>query len=506
MAEKIVELKQFKGLNDYATENDPTVTRSLNAVFTKQGRIIGASGLQKYDGISAAADATIIKLMPFYTANLASTLYRMLPTKVEQHSLATHSWVDVTGTALNGFSYTRPQYVVHKDTLCFVNEGLDRPRKLIGSGNSADLANSTAPQAKVIWQAWGFLFLGNVSLDDGITFDPRGAIYSPEFDDNWDLCSGNTLAFNETNGELVVAAPVGTVVVIGKSDALMRLEFIGGAERFLQDRIPHSQGVLAPASFKVLDDLAVAAFLATDNRLQFCTGTKVDTVPAYVQRKLDETMDPVNAPWAIGEVYPDKDIYSLFYMAKGDDGIHNQISLNFRTGEFNHRIYPSHTFTTAALIRRGTQNRFLLATDTTVYEEASSFPTDDGAVIDRYYDVDWNDLGLSGEKYFKGVEFSVVKKPGGRVVISVAADDSDIFYYEKFYRLKNLGGDGGYSRIVYRIDPGLRGSRHKIRIRLLHDETGDAVEIIPPMRIAYEPLSQNEASKFNIARTPNTIG
>lgn len=506
MAEKMVEIRSFKGINDYAIpENDPSVTRSLNAVYTKQGRIIGAPGIELFDNIKTAAASTIIALMPFYTSNLATTLYRMLPAAVQQYSVASHSWTDVTGTALNGFSYTLPQFVVHKDTLCFINEGLNRPRKLTGSGNSADLAASTAPHSKMIFQAWGFLFLGNVSTDGGTTFDPRGILYSDDFDNNWDLCNGNTLTFNETNGGLVVAAPVGEVVVIGKSDAIMRLEFVGGQVRFNQFRIPHSQGVLSPRSFQDLRDLGIVVFLATDNRLQFCSGYKVDTVPAYVQKKLDDTMDPENAQWSMGAVYPDKDTYSLFYQSNDSDGIGNQILMNFRTGEFAHREYPGYTFTAMALARRGTSNKFYMATDALVYEESNDFPTDNGIRIDRYYDIDWNNYGINGEKYLKGVEFACVKKTGGRISVSVAADDNDTFLYEKFYTIKDLPGKpSSYARIVYRIDPGLRGSRHKIRIRLFHDETGAPVEIIPPMKISVQPLSSDETSNYNIARAPET--
>ena len=103
------------------------------------------------------------------------------------------------------------------------------------------------------------------------------------------------------------------------------------------------------------------------------------------------------------------------------------------------------------------------------------------------------------------MEFSTLKKPGGRVAVSVAVDDKDEFYFEKFFTLKNMPGSGDYARVVYRIDPGLRGTRHKIRLRLFHDETGNAVEIAPPMKIFYEPISENESTR-NIARAPDTRG
>src|SRR5690242_14173076 len=95
MAERTVTIRQFKGLNDYAIpENDPSYTRSLNATYTKNGRIFGAPGLVKFDGISTAAASSIIAVMPFYTSNLATTLYRMLPTAIQQYAIASHSWTD----------------------------------------------------------------------------------------------------------------------------------------------------------------------------------------------------------------------------------------------------------------------------------------------------------------------------------------------------------------------------------------------------------------------------
>lgn len=505
MAERTVSIGQFRGLNDYAVpEADASVTRSLNAVFTKNGRIIGAPGLQKFDNISTAASSSIIKLMPFYTSALVPTIYRMRPLAVDQYVQSSHSWTNVTGTALNGFIYTIPQHVVHKDTLVFTNEGADRPRYLTGSGNSAVLGG-TPPYAKMLWQGWGFMFLGNIS-DDGITFIPRQARYSDDFLVNWDLCAGNELNFNETNGELVAGSTLANEVVIGKSDSIFKLEFIGGQVRFSQPKLLSSQGVLAPESMKVIEDIGVSVFLSPDIRLRFCNGIKVEVVPASVQRKLDETMDPENARWAFGEVYPDKDHYSLYYQAIGDTGISNQIIMNFRTGEMNHRVYPDQAFTSAALIRRNNIHRFLLSSETLVYEEDYTFPTADGSRIDRYYDVDWSSLGLNGEKWLKGVEFTTVKKRGGRVAVSVAADGGSTFELEKFYTLNNLPSSGEFARLVYRIDPGLRGTTHKIRIRIFHDESGNAVEITPPLKIAYEPISQDEMSRANVSRAPSDRG
>lgn len=489
--EQTYDIQSLRGLNDYGTPLlSNSYTRSLNGVVNRNNRLIGGLGMNKLRSISAASGTTpILRLMPFYDTDLTTVLYRMTPTKVYQLNTGTDVWDDKTGTALNGLSTTIPQYTVHKDTLVFVNEGLDRPRYLLGSGNSTPLASSTAPYAKCVWGSWGFLFLGNVS-DNGSDFTPREVRYSDDFSQNWDLCNGNILVFNETNGAVLSGWPIGTRNVVFKSDALMWLEFTGGRSPFNQDRVDCPAGLLAIKSVALVEGIGLV-FLGTDYRLRFTDGFVSKPVPPYVQRKLDEVLYRPRARWAVGANYPDIDTYSLFFQTSSSDSWNRgRIMFNFRTGEFNYKTYTAHEFTDVATFRyNATDPTHLIASTTDkVYELDTEQETDDGTTINRYYDVDWTDLEQQGEKYLKGVTLEAVRNAKGRVGISVASNYNPDFIYEKFYDLRGLKSSDEYVRVHYRIDPGLKGYRFKVRIRLFHDD-GTVVEVVPPLKIHWEPES-----------------
>lgn len=487
--EKTFDIREFKGLNDFGAPNiNTSFTRSLNAVIVRNGRILGAPGMNKLRSISSASAAAIIGLMPFYNTQLTTVLYRMLPTAIHELNTGTDAWDDKTGTALNGTANTLPQFCVHKDTLCFVNEGLDRPRKLTGSGNSATLGG-TPPYAKGICQGWGYLFLLNVSTD-GSTFTPRIARYSDDFDVNWDLCDGNELVFNQTNGELVAGITRADLIVFFKSDSLYRVTFEGGPVRFKQPAITKDVGLLAPLSAWDTGTFGIP-YLATDYRIHFTDGYQDQVVPPYVQKKLDETLYKTAARFAVGAAYPDKDSYSLFYRASASDSWNkNRITFNFRTGEFSHRTYTGHEFIRLGLFRYDRNSAYTLigSTSTLVMELDTAQEGDDGTAINRYYDVDWTDLGENGLKYLKGVTIEAVRNAGGRVALSVSSDMNPNFIYEKVFSLRGLSPSDEYVTVNYRIDPGLRGNRFKVRIKLFHDD-GTQVEIVPPMKLHYEPDS-----------------
>ena len=489
--EKTFEITEFKGLNDYGTPLlSASYTRSLNAVVTQYNRLLGGLGINKLRSISTTSSAAIIGLMAFYDTTLANTLYRMLPAALERLNTGTNAWDDATGTALTGSASTIPQHVVHKDFLVFVNDGEDQPRR-IGASSTSAVLGGTPPYAKAIWQGWGFLFLGNVSTD-GSTFFPRRANYSDDYNVNWDLCTGNELNFNATNGEIVAGMQVGEVVVVFKSDSLYQLNFIGGSVRFTQPRIQNFQaGLLAPASLALLDGLG-AVFLGTDYRLHFTDGFSVKTLPPYVQRKLDVSLLKTRARFAVGANYPDRDTYSLFYQsASADSWNRNRITFNFKTGEFNHRTYTAHEFIRTLAFRYAatSANMLVASTSTLVYELDTVIEGDDGTAISRYYDIDWTDLHFTGEKFLKGIDLEAVKSATGRISVSVAADNNPDFVYEKFFDLKGLVGSQEYVKVAYRIGAGLRGHKFKIRIKMFHD-SGAQVEIVPPARAIYEPVSE----------------
>jgi len=128
------------------------------------------------------------------------------------------------------------------------------------------------------------------------------------------------------------------------------------------------------------------------------------------------------------------------------------------------------------------------STSTLVYELDTVIAGDDGTAINRYYDIDWTDCHFTGEKFLKGIDLEAVQAATGRIAVSVAADNSPTFVYEKFFDLRGVVGSQEYVKVAYRIGAGLRGHKFKIRIKMFHD-SGVQVEIVPPARIIFEPVS-----------------
>ena len=125
-----------------------------------------------------------------------------------------------------------------------------------------------------------------------------------------------------------------------------------------------------------------------------------------------------------------------------------------------------------------------------VYELETLQEQDDGTVIDRHYDVDWNQLGFEGEKSFRGATLHFAKNSISRVAISVANDFRGTFKYRKVFDLRGTVASGDEVAVRYRIDPGLKGEFFKMRIQFYHDD-GVQVEMVPPIQIHFEPLSTN---------------
>src|SRR5690349_642850 len=139
----------FRGLNERRiVGQDPRETSSLDNVLVKDGVVSGRGGSELYGSVSTQADDYVIGLWQYQDPTTdTGTLLRMTSDSVEKWTGS--AWSDITGTALNGLSTTRPQAcnVGEISTLVMVNEGLDRPRKWAGSGNTAVLGG-TPPYAK----------------------------------------------------------------------------------------------------------------------------------------------------------------------------------------------------------------------------------------------------------------------------------------------------------------------------------------------------------------------
>jgi hypothetical protein len=326
---------------------------------------------------------------------------------------------------------------------------------------------------------------------DGATYYPRRAAYSDQFDTDWSLCNGQELNFNETNGELVTAWPLSDVMVFCKTDDLVQVALNTSKVRFTQRRIDTPVGLIADRSGAHLQGLGWC-FLGSDYRLHVTDGYKVTPLPPNVQKKLDDTLYKTRARWAVGCNFPDRDTYSLYYCASSSDTWNrNRISFNFRTGDFTHKTYDNHSFSDVVAYRTDRNSAYTLlgATASTflVEELDTAVELEDTTILSRYYDIDWFDCGTAGSKMLKGVTLECVRNAANRVSISVAADGRSDFVFEKQYSLRGQNPANEFVTVHYRIDPGLKGYRFKVRLRLHHDD-GTVVEIVPPVMIHYEPL------------------
>ena len=466
----------FEGLDETLVPGtNPKRTRSLDNVEVRQGRVKGVLGTVKYRGITAASGTTpILGLMQYQGSDLTTSVLRVTPTEVRKLNTGTDVWDDVTGTALTGATTDLPtQSDMHKGVLVFTNDGQDRPRKYTNSGNTAVLAG-TPPFCKALVSYLDYLILLNIATVDG-TFSPRTARYSNDYDNDWSLCEGNELTFNETAGELNCAKVVGRVVVVGKSDAVIQLRWVGEPTRFFQERMAFDEGVLAPRSMAPVAGAGVI-FLATDLQLYMCDGQAVKPLPPRVQRKLQSTMDIAQAKWATATGFPDSNLYHLIYpTSTSDTANRGRITFNFQTGEFYHRTYAGHQFTDIMEFRLSNITSNLLiasASDDRVYQLDAADDDDDGTPISRYYDTDWQYFDGS----MTGARLIFRRRRDVRVKISVASDFSDRWIYPKWFDLRGDNATKEDVEILYRIPP-LEGRAFNLRVSFYHGGTTNVGEL-----------------------------
>lgn len=467
----------FEGLDEALIPGtNPKRTRSLENVEVRNGRVKGVLGTVKYRGITAQSGTTpILGLMQYQGSDLTSGVLRITPTEVRKLNTGTDAWDDVTGTALTGATTDLPpQSDMHKGVLIFTNDAQDRPRKYTNSGNTAVLTG-TPPFCKALVSYLDYLILFNFSTD-GTTFFPRQARYSNDYDADWSLCEGNELTFNETAGEINCAKVAGRVVVVGKSDALIQLRWVGSPTRFFQERIAFDQGVLAPRSMAVVGNAGVA-FLATDSQLYFCDGQVVKPLPPRVQRKLQSTMDLAQGKWACGTAFADSDVYHLIYpTSTSDTANRGRITVNIRTGEFSHRTYAGHQFTDIMEFRLSNITANLLiasASDDRVYQMEAADDDDDGTPINRYYDADWQHFDGS----FTGARLVFRRRRDVRVKISIAVDFSDRWLYPKWFDLRGDNATKEDTEVLYRVPQPIPGRAFNLRVNFYHNGTTNVGEL-----------------------------
>lgn len=466
-------ISSFMGLNERMPLNSSLVqTTSLDNVIVRNGRVEGRAGIAAWDGITTDAATTIIGLADFYAPATATAKFlRMRTLGLDVWNSATHAWDNVTGTALNGTTSTRPVFHTMSDEgfMVFTNEGHDRPRKYTGSGNSAVLGG-TPPYAKWLCPYVGFLFLFNTSTDGSFSAvaDSITAYFSDIPDGSWDLCANNTIIFDESPGELLAAEVIGQNMIVFKADAVIQLRFTQGSLRFSKQKLQFGLGLLAPMSLKKIGEMG-AIFLATDRNLYFTDGNSFKPLPLNVQKSLQEDMTAAKAPFVSAAVDANRETYHLLYQRGSSNFFDGRLSYNYRTGEFTRAQYKLYEFTRIHAFRQSNvlNTQVVVANATDVYEMDTG-TDDNGTAVTRYYDIDWNDYGVPGEKHFKGADLVFEAAANTQVRVSVARDQKSQFQYAKMYTLKpNLATDT-ITRVEYSVPSPIQGTRFKLRIEFFH--------------------------------------
>jgi len=505
--EQALPIKGFKGLDKSSPLSIPGYTRSLKNVYVRQGKVTSRGGVD-FDSTFSTALSENVTGMAVYVdpSTLAATLLRIGSTKVEK-STNLGAWSDITGTVLTGTSSDKPQWASYRDVLYFTNEGHDRPRWWAGSGNTTVI--STAPWAKGILSFYGFLILLNVS-DDGITFSARQGRYSEDPQNDWTLCEGNELNFNETTGAIMVGGQFGRTAVIVKEDGIVYLRWVGGPTRFSQELAKGAPGTIAPLSGQGLGEKGFI-YLATDFQLWIATPNDVLPLPPNVSDILQNNLYKASVANCRSCVVPSQEQYNLFFPldSSGNTG---RVQYNFRTGEFSYSTYASHAFSavetikhtktaTESIIGHTTTKPFTLDSNSVKNDETSASAS---TSVSRYYDTDWQQYTNSNEgrqvqvaSKFTGATLLFKKSSYAHVGISIAVDNRNEFRFRKIYKLQSQKPNDEFVAIRYDV-PMMEGEWFNLRIEFFPSTTEN-----PTLHAGWMHFLPEE-TKRDVNRSPAT--
>jgi hypothetical protein len=508
---RTIPIGQFKGLNERKIlGGDPSETTSLDNVIVRNGTVKGRLGMSKFDDISVAG-GTIHYLMDYYhTDSGESSLLRLDSTAVEVWDATNSEWDDITGATsltLSNF-FDRPQHAMigELNMLIFTNEGQDRPRKWVGTGNTA-LLGGTPPFCKAIGYYVGFGALGNIS-SDGVTWRPLDLILSDDPDNTWEDCSGSglyvtTLTLDESPGEIRCMGVIGKSLFVYKSDAIVEVKFTGGPTRFARNKMAFPLGILAPLSRQPIGEMG-EIFLATDRNLYINNGQSVVPLPRNVQKSLQETLTAFTAPYCRSMVDLSTETYILGYQREGSAALDATLSYNYRTGEFSRSQYPVEFTAMLGFKWDNDVDVYRLASSQTLVYQLEEGADDDGDTSKlRYFDIDWSQFGYSGNKYMLGAQFVFKKSRDCRVRISMGVDKNSKLLYPKTFSLQGRDVNETEVRVDYRIPSPLMGSWFRFRVEMYQDSTsqcellGCEPEMIPLSRTSDDNARYPQAAKLN---------
>lgn len=474
---KTIWVDRFKGYSDSVNPGDgPQITKDLNNVKFKVGRVFGRGGMSKYQSISTASSAAIIGLFNYRRVSGTHMVLRMLPTAFEKFSGG--AWNDVTGTALSGTATTRPQGTIIDDTFVFTTEGLNRPRKFDNSGNTADVASSAPPYCKSIISYLGFLFACNIS-DSGTFSDIDEGQRIGRYADDWDTaaawqpCELNEIDLDETPGAWLNSVGIGRMLYALKSDGVVAVRWIGGQQKFQQDGMPSDVGIVAPLSLGIvgLDPgcAAMAFFLGTDGIIYQISPAGVKAVSYDTLFELiPNTASLAKLKYARGVVDSEDDTYYLFYDRTGlsNQLLDSYVSFNYRTGEFSKGQIPQRIATVAFKDTDQAAESILLSSTSLVYNFDDTTKDDDGTAVSRYWTTGWQKMAEEGWLHRVRLVFS--RSNGAKVAVSIAEGYGETFGDEQVFSLAGDKASQNNVEVVYKMGSPRLVEWVNVKVRMLH--------------------------------------
>ena len=477
----------FGGIHQKKT-NEPNLVRNAVNVLFEDDRVIGRAGIEKLLGITSALNAGIIGFAQFGTAGSTTvTLLAFTTTKAYKLNTLTAAWDDITGSALTAGIYNNISWTLHKDVLIFANE-VDGVRKWTGTGNTAAIGGSPPTTASLVKHFEGYLFLGDVTV--GGTRYPARIRYSDDYDATWNVLYEINLT--ETAGSLEAWDTIGRTLYCYKSDGIVGIRLIGGQVRFSQFKIPFYDGIgiIAPLSLTAIPGIG-HIFLGTDLNLYINTDEKIELMPPFVQKALQE----VPAGWmqqAAGLLDAKNHKWNLF-ISSGDSWLGRRLIWDYKANKWSIYDYPSKRFARVfAFSTRSDADTWTSDTqiwsadaedwsrsivsdsqtliggtsDKLVYKFDSG-TDDDGTFIVREYESDWLDFGVRNRKILYGIDFIFECAIGAEVYVSIATDFKGGFKQEKVF---SLAGDTESDDTIapYRITP-ISGTMFNVKLAFRHN-------------------------------------
>lgn len=469
-------IDRFKGYSDAVNPaDDPRITKDLNNVKLRFGRVIGRGGESKYQSVSSASSAAIIGLFNYRTVSGTHVLFRLMPTALEKYSAG---WTDVTGTALNGTATTRPQYSIIDDTLVFTTEGADRPRK-VTTGNSSDIAASSAPYCKGLIAYLGFLFAFNVS-DSGAFTDvvdgQRIGRYADDWDTaaSWSPCDTNEINLDETPGAWLASVGLERNLFALKSDGVVKVRWIGGKQVFQQDGVASDVGIVSPLSVGIVGRdpgcASMAFWLGTDGIIYQLSSTGLVIPISYepLFELVPNTASLNKLKYARGMVDSEDDTYYLFYDRTGlsNQLLDSYVSYNYLTKEWSKGQVPQQIACTAFKDTDQAAESLLVSNTTLVKNFDDSTKDDDGTAVSRYWTSGWQKMAEEGWLHRIHLVFS--RSNYCYVAVSIAEGYGEEFGDEQVFKLVGDKISQQNVQITYKLPSPRLLDWVNVKVRMVH--------------------------------------